>query len=128
LDIGRLPEAIEHFEQALRLNPDYPTAHYNMGKAFVKKNRTQEAIEHFQQTLRLKPDFTDVYFDLASAYANMHHSSDAIGAAQKALELARSQGQKAQAKEIEDWLNAYRAHLSGLPNESLPSNSAHPPP
>ncbi|MGA2060319.1 MAG: tetratricopeptide repeat protein [Thermoguttaceae bacterium] len=128
LDIGRLPEAIEYCEQALRLNSDYPTAHYNMGKALVKTDRTPEAVEHFQQALRLKPDFTDVYFDLASAYANMHHSSDAMGAAQKALELARSQGQTTQAEEIEAWLNTYRARISGFPNESLPSKSAHPPP
>jgi tetratricopeptide (TPR) repeat protein len=128
LDIGRLPEAIEHCEQALQLDPDYPTAHYNMGKTLVKIDRTPEAVEHFQQAVRLKPDFTDAYSDLASAYASMHRSSDAIGAAQKALELARSQGQTTQAKEIEEWLNAYRARISGLPNQSLPPKSARPPP
>jgi tetratricopeptide (TPR) repeat protein len=125
---GHTQEAIQSYEQALRLKPNDPEVQNNLGKIFLDIGRLPEAIEHFQQAVRLKPDFTDVYFDLASAYADMHHSSDAIGAAQKALELARSQGQAKQAKEIEDWLNAYRAGVTGLPNESLPSKSANPPP
>jgi hypothetical protein len=64
----------------------------------------------------LKPTYTEVYYYMALAYASLHQSSNAIAAAQKALELARSQGKTPLAKQIEDWLNAYRASLSGLQN------------
>ena len=30
---GKVPEAIAHYEQALRLNPDYAEAHNNLGSA-----------------------------------------------------------------------------------------------
>jgi hypothetical protein len=63
---------------------------------------------------------------LALAYAGMHQSYEAIAAAQKALELAQSQGQKVQAKQIEDWLNAYRINLLNLPNVSPSSESNLP--
>ena len=126
-DAGLFQEAIEHYRQALRLKPDYIEAHNNLGAALVKAGRLQEAIEHYQQALVLKPDFTDVYINLALAYADNHQSSKAIAAAQKALELARSQGQTEMAKQIEDWLNAYRVNSSNSPNIS-PSTESKPPP
>jgi tetratricopeptide (TPR) repeat protein len=105
---GRIPEAIEYYQQALRLKPDYPEAHNNLGSALVDVGRLQEAIEQFKQSLRLNPDFAEAYFNLALAYAKIGRSAEAITSAQKALELAKSQGKTAQAKQIEDWLKTNR--------------------
>jgi protein O-mannosyl-transferase len=116
---GRLPEAIEYYQQALRLKSDFPEAHNNLGITLSKAGRLQEAIEHYQQALQLKPDFAEAYFNLALIYNRMQQSSQTIASAQKALELARSQGNMAFAKQIEDWLNSYRA--------SLPEPSVTPP-
>jgi protein O-mannosyl-transferase len=126
-DAGRLQEAIKHYQQALQLNPDYVEAHNNMGVALANLDRLHEAIEHYQYALRLKPDFTNVYFNLALSYANLKQSSEAIAAAQKGLELARSTGQANLAKQIEDWLNAYRLNLSNFPNASPSSETKLPP-
>ncbi len=115
IDLGKtgdVQEAIEHYRQALRLKPDYIDAHNNLGIILAQAGRPQEALEHFQIVLRLKPDFTVVYFNLALTYSALRQSSDAIVAAQKALDLARSSDQRALAKQVEDWLNAYRASLS----------------
>jgi tetratricopeptide (TPR) repeat protein len=106
---GRIPEAIEYYQQALRLKPDYPEAHNNLGSALVDVGRLQEAIEQFKQSLRLNPDFAEAYFNLALAYAKIGRSAEAITSAQKALELAKSQGKTAQAKQIEGWLKSNRA-------------------
>ena len=124
---GRHEEAIEHFKQALQLNPVNAEVHNSLGRALANAGWLQEAIEHFEQALRLQPDFTNVYYNLALVYARMQQSSEALGAAQKGLDLARSQGQMVQAKQIEDWLNAYRAGLSDHPNPRPPSKSASPP-
>jgi tetratricopeptide (TPR) repeat protein len=123
---GHYQEAIEHLRQALRLSPDSIEAHNNLGATLAQSGRYEEAIEYFEQALRLKPDFTNVYYNLALVYASTQQSSEAIGAAQKGLELARSQGQGVQAKQIEDWLNAYRLNLSNSPNVSPPSKSNRP--
>ncbi len=81
----------------------------------AQADRPKDAIEHFRQALRLNPDYTEAYFNLALAYSSIEQSSQAVAAARKALELARSRGQTALAKQIEDWLNYNRPGPSDVP-------------
>jgi protein O-mannosyl-transferase len=110
--IGLLGEAIEHYEHTLRLQPGHVSAHNNLGGALLKQGQLQEAIKHYQRAIELKPDFIDAYYNLALIYASLQHSSQAMGLAHKALELAQSQGNTALARQLEDWLNSYRAGSS----------------
>ncbi len=127
-EADRLPEAIEQFRQALRLQPDYPEAQNNLGKVLIKTGRSQEAIAHFQQALRLKANFSEAYYGLALAYAIINRPPEAVAAAQKALAVARSQEQTTLVKQIDDWLNAYRASLSTPPSAKPAAESAPPRP
>jgi tetratricopeptide (TPR) repeat protein len=63
---GRLPEATEQYELALRLKPDQAQTHYNLGNALLQAGKVQDAIRHYQQALRIKPDLADIY-NLATA-------------------------------------------------------------
>ena len=63
--LGRVPEAMAHWEQALRLKPDFAEAHYNLGVALEEAGRAQEAIGHYEQALRIKPDFAEAQKELA---------------------------------------------------------------
>jgi tetratricopeptide (TPR) repeat protein len=125
---GRTQEAIEHYEQALRLNPDFIDAHNNLGNVLMSVGQYQQAIEHYRHALALNPNHIDAYFNSALAYAEMRQSSQAVDAAQKALELARSQGKTVLVRQIEDWLNSYRAGLSVHPDTPPPPKSVSPPP
>ena len=126
--VGRFPEAIEHYEQSLRLEPNSFDTHNNLGVILVKTDRPWEAIKHFKQALEINPDYIDAWSNLALVYAITHQSSEAVAAAEKALELTRSQGMTEKAKQIENWLNSYRAGLSSSPNTPSPSKSALPTP
>ena len=57
MKLGKVPEAAEHFEQALRSKPNYVEAHFNLGLALEKMGRRPEAIEQYHQVLKLRPDF-----------------------------------------------------------------------
>ena len=52
-ELGRLPESVARYEEALRLNPDYDVAHANLAKALVRLDRYPEALRHFEAALRL---------------------------------------------------------------------------
>jgi len=66
---GRIQEAIRHYEQALRIKPDFADAHYNLGNALEKAGPVPEAIQHYKQALRIKPDFTQAQNALARLQA-----------------------------------------------------------
>src|SRR3989442_2176277 len=51
---GRTEEAIVHFREAVRLNPDNAYAHNNWGIALGSVWRFDEAIAHFEAALRVK--------------------------------------------------------------------------
>ncbi len=124
----RLPEAIEIFQQVLQSHRNFPEVHHNLGLALAKTGRPQEAIEHYQQALRLKPDYVEAYCNLALAYATTRQSKEALAAAQTALDLARSKGRTALAKEMEEWLNSYRASRSNRPDAAPASKGDSPTP
>src|SRR5580658_8724373 len=59
---GQLPEALEHYRAAVRLEPDYPESHFNLGSALAHSGPSdppEEAIEEYQTALRLKPDYVE---------------------------------------------------------------------
>jgi tetratricopeptide (TPR) repeat protein len=69
LESGKPREAIEHYEQALRIKPDYAEAHNNLGVALMELGRTQDAIAQYEQALRINPNFSEAQKGLARARA-----------------------------------------------------------
>ena len=66
---GQLDEAIRHYQEALRLEPERAEAHNNLGTIFYQQGRTGEAIREFQEALRLKPDYAEARKNLIVALA-----------------------------------------------------------
>lgn len=85
----RSNDAIAHFQEALRLKPDFAEAHTNLGSAFAKlPGRLDEAIAQYQEALRLKPDSSEAHFNLGTLLAKLPGRLDeAIAHYQEALRL-----------------------------------------
>jgi len=62
---GRIREAIEHYERAVQLKPDFAEAHCNLGGALWQAGKVNDAIGHYEQALRIKPDLTEARNALA---------------------------------------------------------------
>jgi tetratricopeptide (TPR) repeat protein len=86
-DVGRIPEAITHYETALRLKPDYPEAHSNLGNALRKMGRIPEAIAQCQAALQLEPDYAKAHSNLANALLDAGRIPEAIAHYETALRL-----------------------------------------
>jgi len=69
---GHGPEAIVHFEEALRARPKYPEAHNNLGIQLAgMPGHTAEAIEHFEAAIRLDPNLLQARRNLGMLLASM---------------------------------------------------------
>jgi protein O-mannosyl-transferase len=84
---GRLTEAIEQHEEALRLM-NFAQAHYNLGNVLMRTGRFAEAIEQYEQALSLRPDQAKTYDNLGLALFQMGQVTEAIAQYQHALEIS----------------------------------------
>ncbi len=84
---GHVPEAIRHYEQALRLDPDLADAHVNLANALMQSGRIPEAIEHYEQVLWVKPGFSKGHNDFGIALARLGRLTEAISHYEQALRI-----------------------------------------
>jgi tetratricopeptide (TPR) repeat protein len=84
---GRLPEAIDHFSQAVQLNPSYAEAQNNLGLALAGTGRLPEAVGHYQKALQLKPAYPEAHSNLGVALADLGRYDEAIRHFAAALQL-----------------------------------------
>ena len=83
--LGRLPEAVAHYEQALRLKPDYVRAHRNLARVLQKMDRGPEAIGHYEAALRLNGGDSETEIELGDALLGERRLREAIGCYRDAL-------------------------------------------
>ncbi|RMD70257.1 MAG: sulfotransferase family protein, partial [Gammaproteobacteria bacterium] len=86
-DEDKLDEAIQHYQAALSLMPDYPEALNNLGSACLAKDRYDLTIQYCGQALALKPDYPEAHSNIASAYYHQEQIDKALEHAQRAIEL-----------------------------------------
>jgi rhomboid protease GluP len=84
---GDIDGALVEYQRALELGPDLDFVHYNLGSAYLQKERFDEAISSFQRALELAPNNAATHADLGLVYSLQGRSDDAIASILKALEL-----------------------------------------
>ena len=83
----RRQDALEHYEEAVRLKPDYIEAQHNLGIMLTGSGRWQEAIEHLKQALQLNPEDSVAHNHLGIALAETGRPQEAIEHYKKAVQL-----------------------------------------
>ncbi len=86
-ELGRYQEAIESYNQTIRIDPAYAEAHYNLGVAYVTVGRYQEAIESSKQAIRIKPAYAEAYNNLGVAYSELGRRQDEIESYKQAIRI-----------------------------------------
>jgi hypothetical protein len=85
LSRGRQQEAVDEFQTALGLKPDYADAHYNLGIAMVKQGSLTDAIYQFSETLRLRPRNVKALNNMAATLVLKERYPEAIDYLKRAL-------------------------------------------
>src|SRR5438067_6398114 len=84
---GNSDDAIEKYEQSLRLNPDYAEARYNLGSALLQKGKIDDAIAQCQKALELGPNDHDAHVVIGNAFMARRDIDGAISQYTQALAL-----------------------------------------
>jgi uncharacterized membrane protein/Tfp pilus assembly protein PilF len=83
---GKERQAREHFEEAVRLNPEHAAAHFNLG-ALLAADQPRQSIAHYRQAARLDPESVRVHNNLANALARQGLFEEAIEHYREALRI-----------------------------------------
>jgi TPR repeat protein/Flp pilus assembly protein TadD len=86
-NLSRYNQAIEDYDAAIRLNPEYATAFYNRGIAYDRKGFYGLAIDDFDTAVELNPDLSDAYIQRGLAYVKDGRYDIAIENFSKAIRL-----------------------------------------
>lgn len=84
---GKLPQALEAIQQALRLNPNYPAAHFNLAAIRFAQGHTEAAIASWRKAIELNPDYKQAHAALAGALRSVGRIEEAVAAAQQAARI-----------------------------------------
>jgi tetratricopeptide (TPR) repeat protein len=87
LDQGQIDKAIEQYEAALAIEPDYAMSRYNLGVALAAVGRLDEAIEQYQETVRLQPNNAVAHNNLGNALLMQGRLEPAMDHCREALRL-----------------------------------------
>ncbi len=85
---GRLPEAMDHLREALRIDPKQAQAYINMGRLLVAMQQKELALSYFLKAEEFLPRNSWAYNILGIAYASAAGYNRAMIQFNKALQLA----------------------------------------
>ena len=86
-EAGEVPEAVEQFEQAVRINPNFAEAHNNFALALENLGKWSDAAEQFEDAVRINPDFAEARNNLAVALEELGRMPEAIEQFEQALRI-----------------------------------------
>ena len=84
---GDIKNAILCFNNALKLNPNYPDAHNNLGTALQEQGDLTAAIASYNSALQLKPNYPEAHYNLGIALQEQGDLTAAITSYNTALQL-----------------------------------------
>jgi tetratricopeptide (TPR) repeat protein len=84
---GKLDQAIEQYDVALALKPDFPEAHFSLGNALDQKGKLDQAIAEYQKALWFRPIAETTHVLLGAALAKQGKYDEAVAHYQAALKL-----------------------------------------
>lgn len=113
-DAERYPEAVEWYEQALRLKPDDPNVSTDLGVAYYYTDQPDKAIQQFEVSLKADPKHTKTMLNMGIVKA--FGKQDLAGAAaawQQVITTAPDSPEATAAKKALEGLQ--QAHPGGPP-------------
>ncbi len=90
--LGRNDEAIDCYHQALKLDPDYDEAHYNLGCEYKLQNQLTQAEIHLRKAIEIDPKYSIAYAELGIVLSKKGELKEAAKLLRKSIRLEPNYG------------------------------------
>jgi tetratricopeptide (TPR) repeat protein len=79
--------ALEDYETALKLKPNFTEAYFNQGNCYKDLNQHQEAIESYKKAIASNPKYYTAYTNMGMCLQNLQRFDEALECFNKAIEI-----------------------------------------
>jgi tetratricopeptide (TPR) repeat protein len=117
-------DGIKYAEQAVKVSPQLPFAHYLLGLLYLDNDRITEAVPELEIARKAFAKQAQVYFALGNAYAKLCRKEDA---ARMRAEFVRLNAAEKAQREAPD-SGVYGDQPAGILGQKLDQQTAQPPP
>jgi superkiller protein 3 len=90
--LGRSDESIHCYYQALKLDPDYDEAHYNLGCEYKLQNQPGQAELHLRKAIEIDPQYAIAYAELGIVLKKKGELKEALRLLRKSIRLNPNYG------------------------------------
>ena len=80
-----IDQILKHYEEALRIFPDYAEAHNNLGNLLMNQNKLEEAIDQFREAIKNMPENASFHNNLGTAFGRQGKVAEAMGEFEEAI-------------------------------------------
>jgi len=85
--LGRLDDAIPHYEAAIRLLPNVVRSYQNLGSLYLEQGKVEEALRVYLAGADARPEVAMAHRNVASAYLRLGRAEEALAAAERSLKI-----------------------------------------
>jgi tetratricopeptide (TPR) repeat protein len=89
---GRMEDAVRHFQEAMKLAPDFYPAHNNLGAVYLSQSNFPAAQAEFEAVLKLKQSDTQAYFNLGNVFLLTGRYDDCLRMVEEGLRKQPNSG------------------------------------
>ena len=75
---GNYKDAIQHYDSAIKLDPQNPVGRNNLGVAYLGMGKDKEGLESFKYAATLSPQAGEIHVNLARAYLRGRNKDAAL--------------------------------------------------
>lgn len=115
---GRTGRALDHFTNALKLDPRHAEAHYNLGNVYFEAEDFKLAQLHYEMAAEFEPSFPNVFFNLALVLSITSQLEGAINALTRYQQMTSGED----ARKADELLQNLKKSLAS----GKPSRFGHP--
>ena len=83
--IGQLDVAVEYFEKALAIKPDYTEVNYNLGLTHLELGQLDAAVESYKKALAVNPNYAEAHNNLGVTLKELGQLDSAVECYEKAI-------------------------------------------
>jgi tetratricopeptide (TPR) repeat protein len=87
LELQRYPDALEVYEKAINLNPNYVPGWNGQGKALFALKKYADSLAAYDKAIQIQPDYLEAWSGRGFALANLQRYAEAISSFDRVLQL-----------------------------------------